>query len=86
MPRSCPSLPYTVTLCRYIMFCAKTRPRPLAVTDLGEIAPRMVLARVSRRVSECLPGVVGLAVVGLAVVGLAAVPLAGCGAVVGTAG
>src|SRR4051812_38028155 len=39
---------YTVTVCRYIMFCAKTRPVPVAITDLGEMSPPMVSAATSR--------------------------------------
>jgi hypothetical protein len=34
------------------MFCASTRPRPLATTDFGEIGPRIVRTTVSRRVAE----------------------------------
>src|SRR3954467_15852864 len=39
---------YTVTVCRYIMFCAKTRPVPVAITDLGEMWRRRVSAATSR--------------------------------------
>ncbi len=39
---SVPSWSYTVTVCVYIMFCANTRPVPVAITDLGEMSPVIV--------------------------------------------
>jgi hypothetical protein len=36
---SLPRRLYTVTVCRYIMFCAKNNPVPEATTDFGEISP-----------------------------------------------
>src|SRR3712207_4851046 len=40
---------YTVTVCRYIMFCANTRPLPVAVTDFGEMSPPILLTSTNRR-------------------------------------
>jgi hypothetical protein len=37
-----PALLYTVTVWRYIMFWANTRPAPDASTDFGEMGPPMV--------------------------------------------
>src|SRR3954452_7113360 len=42
---------YTVIVCWYIMFCANTRPVSVAVTDLGEIRPLIVLICVSTKSS-----------------------------------
>src|SRR4051812_28159579 len=56
-----PLLRYTVIECLYIMFCANTRPLPVASTDFGEIAPPMVLTFTSRRRSDGMPGAFGLA-------------------------
>src|SRR5579871_290403 len=47
-----PALLYTVTECRYIMFCAKTRPVLEASTDLGEMGPPIVSMSVRRRSSD----------------------------------
>jgi hypothetical protein len=47
-----PELSYTVTVWRYIMFCAKTRPVSEAATDLGEIGPPMVWMRLILRTSD----------------------------------
>jgi hypothetical protein len=43
---------YTVIVCRYIMFWAKTRPVCVATTDFGEMEPRMTARRRRRSVSE----------------------------------
>ena len=43
------------------MFCAKTSPCPVALTDFGEIWPRMVAASDSRSVSEWGSGLLVLA-------------------------
>src|SRR5947209_4660405 len=84
VPTRWPSLAYTVTVWRYIMFCAKTSPWPVALTDLGEMAPRIVLARVSRRVSECGAGLAGVAVVPAA--GAVLLPGSACGEIAWAAG
>ena len=54
--RSVPSLSYTVIVCRYIMFWAKTRPRPEATTDLGEMSPVIFWPRLSVRSGVGGPG------------------------------
>ena len=43
-------------VCRYIMFCANTRPVPVDTTDLGEISElEMTLRSLRRSLSEGLP-------------------------------
>ena len=44
-----PASSYTVMVWRYIMFCANTRPVPVASTDFGEMSPVMVLTSRSGR-------------------------------------
>ena len=50
---------YTVIVCRYIMFCANTRPVSVAVTDFGEMLPLIVVTCVSVKSSAGLCGVGG---------------------------
>src|SRR2546423_797780 len=73
---------YTLTVCRYIMFCANTSPVPDGVTDFGEIAPLIVRTSVSVNDRRGSCAIVVVVVVGRTVV------LVGGGAVttvVGTA-
>src|ERR1700730_11672945 len=65
---SAPSRSYTLIVCRYIMFCANTRPVPDGATDFGEIGPLIVRTCVSRneRAGSC--GIVVVVVVGRTVV------------------